>query len=95
MSSELGGLKERLADTYRQVADEHGPTEEEIKDAFATLAGAWDQVAESVTTAMRDPDVREKLRTAASTFATAFGKTLNDLGSELRGNGDDTPREEE
>lgn len=90
VSTELGDLKDRIADTYRRVADDHGPSEDEIKQAFSTLAGAWDQVAESVTTALRDPDVRDKLKTAASSFASAFGTTMSELGSELK----DSAREE-
>lgn len=94
VSGEVGELKGRLADTYRRVANDHGPSEDEIKEAFATLAGAWDQVAESVTTALRDPGVREKLKSAASSFADAFGATLSQLGSELRGDGDHVDEEE-
>ncbi|MEA1903081.1 MAG: hypothetical protein U9N56_06105 [Actinomycetota bacterium] len=84
VTSEFGGLGQRLKDTYRQVADDHGPTEEEIKGAFSTLAGAWDQVAESVTTALQDPQVREQLKDAASSLATALGATISELGSELK-----------
>ncbi len=83
VTGELGDLRGRIADTYRRVADDHGPSEDEIKQAFATLAGAWDQVAESVSTALRDPDVREKLKSAASSFANALGATITELGSEL------------
>ena len=84
VSGELGELRGRIADTYRRVAHEGGPSEDEIKQAFATLAGAWDQVAESVTTALRDPEVRERLKNAASSFASALGNTISELGTELR-----------
>lgn len=94
VSDELGELKGRLADTYRRVANDHGPSEDEIRQAFATLAGAWDQVAESVTTALKDPDVQEKLKNAAGSFATAFSVTLSELGSELRGSNDGSDEEE-
>lgn len=69
--------------TYQQIADEHGPTEEEIKQAFATLAGAWDQVAESLSSALQDPEVRGQLKKAASSFATALGATISELGTEI------------
>lgn len=94
VATEFGDLKDRLTDTYRKVADEHGPTEAEIKQALATLAGAWDQVAESVTTALQDPDVREKLKTAASSFASAFGNTISEFGAELRNGSQAGPEEE-
>ena len=93
-STEFGELKDRLADTYRRVANDHGPTEEEIRQAFATLAGAWDQVAESVTTALKDPGVQEKLKDAAGSFATAFGVTMSELGSALRTPGNSESEEE-
>ena len=82
--ADFGGLGRRLKDTYRKVAAESGPSEDEIKDAFETLIGAWDQVAESVTMALQDPEVRDRLKSAASSFATAVGKTISELGSELK-----------
>ncbi len=78
-------MGERLKGTYRRVASEDGPTEEEIKEAFATLAGAWDQIATSVSSALQDPEVRRKLKDAASSLATAVGTTINELGAELQG----------
>ena len=75
------------------MADDRGPSEEEIKDAFVTLAGAWDQVAESVTIALKDPDLREQLKEAIGSFASAVGSTVNDLGTELRRTGNLTEEE--
>jgi hypothetical protein len=89
VSSEFGSLGDRLKDTYRRVAADRGPSEDEIKGAFATLIGAWDQVAESVTTALRDPEAREHLKKAASSFATALGATISDLGDEFKGHSDE------
>lgn len=84
VSADFTGLGQQLKDTYRRVAKDRGPTDEEIKQAFATLAGAWDQVAESVTSALKDPDIREQIKESASSFATALGATLSEFGSELR-----------
>ena len=84
MHAEFGDLGRRIKETYRRVASVGGPSEEEIKDAFGILMGAWDQVAESVTTALRDPDVREHLKGTASSLASALGKTITELGTELR-----------
>ncbi|HEU4895268.1 MAG TPA: hypothetical protein VFT85_05485 [Acidimicrobiia bacterium] len=81
---EFGGLGERLRDTYRKVSDGDGPSEQEIKDAFGTLLGAWDQVAESVSAALQDPEIRQRLKTATASLATAVGVTISELGSELR-----------
>lgn len=81
---EFGGLGERLKDTYRKVASDGGPSDDEIKEALDTLLGAWDHVAGSVSTALQDPEVRQKLKAAASSFATAVGNTISELGTELR-----------
>ena len=86
VTSEFGSLGDRLKDTYRRVTADRGPSEDEIKGAFATLIGAWDQVAESVASALRDPVAREHLKKAASSFATALGSTISDLGDEIRSN---------
>lgn len=80
---EFGDLGEKLKETYRNVASEAGPSEEEIREAFGTLIGAWDQVAGSVSTALQDPEVRARLKAAASSFATAVGNTIGELGDEL------------
>ncbi|MEX2251311.1 MAG: hypothetical protein WD895_04470 [Acidimicrobiia bacterium] len=82
-------MSDRLKDTYRRVAADRGPSEDEIKGAFATLIGAWGQVAESVTGALRDPEAREHLKKAASYFASALGSTVSDLGDEIKGHSDE------
>ncbi len=76
-------LGHRLKSTYRKVADEQGPTEDEIKGAFSTLAGAWDQIAGSVSEILRDPETRDGLKRAAGSLASALGSTLSDLSSEF------------
>jgi hypothetical protein len=81
--NEFGGLGDRIKDTYRKVAGESGPSEEEIRAALGTLLGAWDQVAESVSTALQDPEVRQRLKDAASSLAAAVGTTISELGTEL------------
>lgn len=80
----MGGLGDRLRDTYRKVANGDGPSEEEVKEALGVLAGAWDQVAGAVSVALKDPEVRERLKTALGSFATAVGTTISELGSEIR-----------
>jgi hypothetical protein len=85
VSSEFSTLGERLKDTYRRVSSEGGPSEEEIRGAFATLTGVWDQVASSFSTALSDPETRAHLKKAASSFAAALGATLTDLGDEIKG----------
>ena len=81
---EWTALKDRLRDTYRDLASDEGPSEEEIKAALATLAGAWDQVAASFSAAMGNPDTRAQLKKAAGSLATALGATVSGLGEEIR-----------
>jgi len=78
-------LGDRLRETYHRVASEGGPSEDEIKDALTTLVGAWNQVAASFSTALNDPDTRDHLKKAASSFAAALGATITDLGDEIKG----------
>ncbi|MGH8872229.1 MAG: hypothetical protein ACRDWS_09660 [Acidimicrobiia bacterium] len=85
VSSELSSLGDSLRNAYRRVASEDGPTEKEIKDALATLAGAWDQVAASFSIALNDPETRAHLKKAAGSFAAALGATISDLGEEVDG----------
>jgi hypothetical protein len=80
---ELDGAGGRFRDIYQRVSSGEGPSESELRDAFSTIAGAWDQVSETFTTAMSDPDLRMQLRRALSSLATAVGNTLTELGDEL------------
>ena len=84
MTVEWTALKARLRDTYRDLASDDGPSEEEIKAALATLAGAWDQVAASFSAAMGNPETRAQLKKAAGSLATALGATVSGLGDEIR-----------
>ncbi len=79
----MGDLGRRLRDVYQAVADESGPSEGDIRDAFATLIGAWNQVAGTLTNAFQDPEVRGHLKSAAGALTEAVGATLRGLGDEL------------
>ena len=85
VSGDVTELGARLRETYREAAGDRGPSEEEIKDAFGTLSEAWSQMASSVAVALKDPEVRDHLRRAASSIASALGRTISELGSELNG----------
>lgn len=75
------------------MADEDdGPSEEELKSAFSTLGAVWNQVADSVSTALRDPRTRKHLKEVAASFATALGTTLSQLGDEIE-DGDSSEEE--
>jgi hypothetical protein len=83
-SIEWSSLKDRLWSTYRQAASNGGPTEEEIKKALATLAGAWDQVSASFSAALSDAETRASLKRAAGSFAAALAATVSGLGEDIR-----------
>lgn len=80
----FNGLKERWRATYEQTAGEDGPSSEQVREALGTLAGVWDRMAGSVSAALSDPAVREQLKDAGSSLASAIGTTISDLGAELR-----------
>ena len=83
-SLEWSSLKDSLWSIYRRAAAEGGPSEDEIRKALATLAGAWDQVAASLSVALKDPDTRAGLKRAAGSFGAALGATISGLGDEIR-----------
>ncbi|MCI0678730.1 MAG: hypothetical protein L0Z63_06785 [Actinobacteria bacterium] len=80
---EFKDLGQRLRESYGRVVGDEGPSGSDIRDALATLASVWSQVAESVGEALRDTEVRRRLRQTASAFATALGSTIAALGDEL------------
>lgn len=93
VSARFTELGERLKSTYRKAADDMGPSEEEIKGAFNTLGGAWNQLAGSFSEALRDTETREQLKGAATSLASALGRTLTDLSAEFTAQSPD-PEEE-
>lgn len=82
LTDDLVALTERLRTAYREVADRSGPSEEEIRAALDTLAGAWRQVAGSVGAALGDEEVRAHLKAAAGSLVKAIGVTLAELKGE-------------
>jgi hypothetical protein len=77
-------IGEKLRDQYRELADEGGPSEDEVRSALETLGDAARAVADSVGSAMKDPEVRDQVKDAAASFVTALGQTFSQLGDELR-----------
>lgn len=77
-------ISDKLKDRYREIAGDEGPGEDEIRSALETLGDAARTVADSVGSAMKDPDVREQVKDAAASFVTALGQTFSQLGDELR-----------
>jgi hypothetical protein len=79
LTDDVVRLTEKLKSAYRRLADEEGPSEAEIRQALATLAGAWSQIARSVGAALEDDEVRTSFRQAASSLATAVGYSFSEL----------------
>ncbi|MEX2278620.1 MAG: hypothetical protein WEA76_00885 [Acidimicrobiia bacterium] len=77
-------ISDKLKDRYRDLAGDEGPGEDEIRSALDTLGEAARTVADSVGSAMKDPDVRDQVKDAAASFVTALGQTFSQLGDELR-----------
>lgn len=82
LTDDVVRLAEKLKATYRRIADEEGPSEAEIRQALATLAGAWNQIARSVGLAMQDEAVRTQFLQAASSLASAVGATFTEFAGE-------------
>ncbi len=95
VSEDFRGVLHSLKEAYRGASNGDGPSEEEIREAFGTLLGAWDKVAEAVSAALAKPEVRERLKETAGSLATALGATITDLGEELRSAGTSGNTEEQ
>jgi hypothetical protein len=77
-------IADGIREHYREVSGGEGPSEGEVKDALRTLGDAGRRMVDSVGDALRDPQVREQVRSAAAAFVNALGDTFSDLGDELR-----------
>jgi hypothetical protein len=84
MADQWKSLGRKLRDTYRQSGSDDGPTDEDIRAAFSTLGSAWDRLAGAFGTAIRDEQVRQNAKRAATGFFEAVGAAFSELGSELR-----------
>lgn len=94
LTDDLLGLTDRLRATYRRAADESGPSEDQVRDALRTLAGAWNQLAGSVGTAIQDPEVKRHLKKAASSLVNAVGASLSELRPTPEADADRDTRED-
>jgi hypothetical protein len=83
-SEHFAVLGSKLRTRYQEIVGEDGPAEEDVREAFATIGTAAQSLVDSIGESMRDPEVREQLKEATSTFFSAIGKTLSQLGDELR-----------
>ena len=81
LTDDLLRLTEKVQGAYRSVADEAGPSEEEVREAFRTLAGAWNQIAGAVGAAISDPEVKSQVKRATSSLVSAIGATLAEMSS--------------
>ena len=79
-------LGSKLRTRYREIVGEDGPAEEDVRQAFTTIGSAAQSLVDSISESMRDPEVRDQVKEATSTFFSAIGKTLSQLGDELRSN---------
>lgn len=77
-------LGAKLGDRYRDLAGEDGPTETEVREAIRTIGVAVQSVVEGVSSAMKDPAVREQVREATASLVGALGRTFSELGQELK-----------
>jgi hypothetical protein len=84
LAAQFASLGEKLKSRYREVAGSEGPTDEELKAALRTLGGAWDRVADAVTAAMKDEEVRRSVKQTATSLADAMGAAFNEIPTYLR-----------
>jgi hypothetical protein len=83
-AARLGSVKDRFRKAYEASSDGQGPSQDEIRSAFAVLGDMWSSVAGSVSSALRDETTRRDLAGTAGSLASAIGATLSQLGTEIR-----------
>lgn len=79
LTDEILALGDRLRHTYEEASDGNGPTEDEIRQALSTLGRAWNQMAGAVGVAIQDQQVRQHLKRAAGSLASAVAATLEEF----------------
>jgi hypothetical protein len=83
--SEVG---RRVSDQYRKLGEETPPSTEatgaKVGDAVRDAVDELDRALTSVGDALRDPEAKETLRQAVSSFGGALETTFTELGEELR-----------
>jgi hypothetical protein len=84
LANQFSSLGDKLKSRYRATAGSEGPSEEELKAALRTLGGAWDRLAEALSAAMKDEEVRRSVKQTASSLAEAIGAAFNEIPSYLR-----------
>jgi len=84
IGSRWASLGEKLVARYRDLADEDGPSPDEVRSALRTIGDAAQKVVAGVGSAMQDPDVRNQVKAATGSLVTALSQVLSDLGKELR-----------
>jgi hypothetical protein len=79
LTDEILALGSRLRQTYAETVDGKGPTEEEVRQALSTLGRAWNHMAGAFGVAIQDREVRQHLRRAAGSLASAVATTLEEF----------------
>lgn len=79
----LGDIGDRLREHYRRLGGEE-PSDAEFRQAFRVLGSAFQRLMESFGSAFNDPETRESVKRAASSFASALSVTIGELGDELK-----------
>lgn len=83
-TEQLSSLGSKLRDRYAEIVGDHGPAEDDVREAVKTIGTAARSMFESISASMRDPEVRDQVKEASAAFFSAVGRTLSELGDELR-----------
>lgn len=83
-TEQFSSLGSTLRERYTEIVGDDGPAEDDVRDAIKTIGTAAQSMFESISASMRDPAVRDQVKEASATFFSAIGRTLGELGDELR-----------
>lgn len=73
-----------LAARYKQLEQEQGAQEREVRDALRTVTQTLDRAFTSLGDTLRDPHAKEELKAAARSLADALGSTFEEVAEEVR-----------
>lgn len=77
-------LSESIKMRYQDLVGQDGPDPQDLTAALHTLGSAAQQVTASLGDALKDPQTRDQIKETASALISAIGRTLGQLGEELR-----------
>ena len=85
--NEVGDKFSHLGDEFKKhqkTDDDHPQSGEAVKEAFEAVTSSLEGLFSSLGTALKDEQVQQQAKVAATSIVDALGVTVEDLGVELK-----------